>query len=148
MFLSGKKLDLFYKLLVKDILLKEDLNYDTKTTRYEHDVIEITSSFNSSNNLYLSYWLQTITKLLISSGLFSWLVYKSWNIGMKDDDVSSVMCNVYGNWYECSGHPQELYLFVMIIAIVLLSGHISLNIFNLVWLNYPNVGVMSSVMER
>ena len=133
---------------MKDILSKDSNPNDVKATSYGNKIIEIANSFTSSNNFFLAYCIQTTTKLLITVGLLSWLVYRCWDTVNKGTDVGSVMCYVYEYWYECSGHPRKLYVYVTIIASFLLLLHIVLNVYNMVWLSFPKVGAMSSVMER
>ena len=152
-------MDLLYKLLVKDILSKnsDKINEnstrgvdskDAKTTSYESIVIEISNSFDKSKNFFISYWMQTITKLFIATGLLAWLIYKILFTMLDSKNLGSEMCYVYDYWYECSGHPRKLTIFVTILASFLIMLHIFLNIINLIWLNCPNVGEMSRVMEK
>ena len=153
-FQSGLKLELFYDLLVRDIIMAKKEVDDAKDTgelkaEDRKDVIVISNSFNNSNNFYLSYVIRTIVELMIASTLFAYLVYKGhdlgvWNLG----DAGSVMCDVYGHWYECSGHPQKFYLVVLIVADVLLFGYMLLTAITLLWISHPNMGAMSTVMEK
>ena len=146
------KLELFYDLLVRDIITAKKQVHDTKDTRElnaedRKDVIVISNSFNNSNNFYLSYVIRTIVELIIASTLLAYLAYKGHNLGVWNlDDVGSVMCDVYGHWYECSGHPQRLYLYVVYIACFMLSVYIILSAHKLLWLAIPDMGRMSRVM--
>ena len=114
------KLELFYKLLVKDIISGNAVNKESKSDTNdiigcaEHadarrDVIEISNSFKNSKNFYLSYFTRTITELLVASGLYGWLVHGGYQLITESlettHDFNLVLCNVYGDWYECTGHP-------------------------------------------
>ena len=141
-------------MLVRDIITAKKQVNDTKDTRElnaedRKDVIVISNSFNNSYSFYLSYVIRTIVELMIASALFGYLVYKGYTLGAWHlGDVGSVMCDVYGHWYECSGHPQKFYLFVLIIAYFLLLGYMLLTAFTLLWISLPNMGAMRVVMER
>ena len=159
LFQSSDKMDLLYTLLVKDIISrngdrnnektsKSCVGTDAKTKSYESIIIEISNSFDKSNSFFISYWMQTITKLFIAAGLLNWLVYKFLYTMMASKNIGSEMCYVYDYWYECSGHPRKLTICVTILASFLIMLHILLNIINLIWLNCPNIGEMSRVMEK
>ena len=59
-----------------------------------------------------------------------------------------IKCNVYGIWYECAGHPQEYYFFVLIMAILILVVYLYCTIYNILWLAVPQLGQLSRVMRR
>ena len=142
------KLEKFYGLLVRDILLGKNKNDSGELVNDDRsDVIEISNSFNTSDNFFQGYLLRTIIEIIIAAGLFAWLIFRSAG-HVASNDVSAVMCDVYGHWYECSGHPQRLYLYVLYIACFMLSAYIILSAYNLLWLSLPNIGKMSSVMKR
>ena len=121
------KLELFYDLLVRDIIIPKKQVDDAKDASKlkaddRRDVIVISNSFNNSYSFYLSYVIRTIVELMIASALFAYLVYKGYKLGAWHlGDVGSVMCDVYGHWYECSGHPQKFYLLVLIINGIFLT---------------------------
>ena len=138
---------MLYNLLIKDVLPKKSSTSVEKTSDLDNRIIEISNSFTEDNNLYVSYLLQTITKLLLTFAMLAWLIFRAAKIATKASYQGSVMCQVYEYWYECSGHPQKLYFGCAIVASAFLVLHIALNIINLVWLNFPNIGNMSSVME-
>ena len=83
----------------------------------------------------------------MTSGLLAWIIYRAARIATKGSNMGSVMCEVYDYWFECTGHPQRLYVYCAILASILLAAHITLNVLNLVWLIFPNIGNMSSAME-
>ena len=142
------KLEKFYGLLVRDILLGKNKNDSGEIINDDRsDVIEISNSFNTSENFFQSYLLRTIIEIIIAAGLFAWLVIRS-ALQVASNDISAVMCDVYGHWYECSGHPQRLYLYVKYISCCLLLGYIILSAHNLLWLVLPDVGKMSRVMRK
>ena len=141
------KVELLYNLLVKDILPKKCGDSMENATSLEKRIIEISNSFTEESNLNISYHLQTITKLIMTSGLLSWIIYRTAKIALKGSNVGSVICEVYDYWYECTGHPQMLYVYCAILACILLVTHIILNTLNLGWLIFPNIGNMSSAME-
>ena len=137
-----------YGLLARDILLGKNTNDSGELVNDDRrNVIAISNSFNTSENFFQSYLLRTIIEIIIAAGLFAWLVIRS-ALQVASNDISAVMCDVYGHWYECSGHPQRLYLYVKYMSCFMLSAYILLSVYNLVWLALPNVGKMSSVMKR
>jgi len=136
------KVELLYNLLVKDILPKKCGDSMENATSLEKRIIEISNSFTEESNLNISYHLQTITKLIMTSGLLSWIIYRTAKIALKGSNVGSVICEVYEYWYECTGHPQMLYVYCAILACILLVTHIILNTLNLGWLIFPNIGNM------
>ena len=149
LFHSSDKVELLYNLLVKDLLPKKCGDSMENSTSLEKRIIEISNSFTEESNLIISYYLQTIAKLIMTSGLLAWMIFRTAKIATKGSfsHVGSVICEVYDYWYECTGHPQMLYVYCAILASILLVTHIILNILNLGWLIFPNIGNMSSAME-
>ena len=137
-----------YGLLSRDILLGKNPNDSGELVNdYRSDVIEISNSFITSKNFFQSYLLRAITEIIIAAGLFAWMGNQCfWFLDVKD--WSAVMCNVYGYWYECSGHPQRFYLYVAYTSCFILSAYIILSAHQLIWLAIPDVGRMSRVMKK
>ena len=59
-----------------------------------------------------------------------------------------IKCDVYGIWYECAGHPQEYYLYVLFVAIVIIIIYLICSTYNLLWLAIPQLGELSRLMRR
>ena len=120
-FKAGKKLKIFYNLLVKENQARE-LSTDTMKpserfaidTEDRRSVIEVSHSFTSRHNLYTSYMFRTILELLLSCAMLSFLSGFGFPLLLTSKFIK---CNVYGKLYECVGHPQNFYLIV--------SGNIS-----------------------
>ena len=115
-FKAGKKLRIFYNLLVKENQAREQSNDSLKPserfaidTEDRRSVIEVSHSFTSRHNLYTSYMFRTILELLLSSGMLSFLSGFGFPLLLEN---KFVRCNVYGKLYECAGHPQNFYLIV------------------------------------
>lgn len=150
------KLDKYYSLLLKDFdkrhasyqkELPEATNRIIIQNEDQKRVIELADSFNSPKNYYYSYLVRTIGELIWTGTLLAWMIYCGVGF-LFMDNVNLVGCNVYGNWYECAGHPQRLFINMLYIAIILLLGYLLCNVYNLVWLLCPNFGALSRVMDR
>ena len=53
----------------------------------------------------------------MGGALLTWLMI--WGIPVIRDD-EFIYCDVHGFHYECAGHPQQFYMYVLLIACVLL----------------------------
>jgi len=145
---TSMKMDNFYNLLVKedgDEKTKsevEGLELDLEDSR---GAIEVSHSFDHSSYYHLSYVLRTIGELVISSALLVWLVVRGVpSIGKKP----FILCNVYGTRFECAGHPQQFYMYVTFVVLAILVIYIFCALYNLAWLTFSNLGVLSRVMSR
>ena len=116
MFKAGKKLQIFYHLLVKESQsLEKSVDSLKPSERFAIDtedrrsVIEVSHSFTNRHNLYTSYMFRTVLELLLSFGMLSSLAGYGLPLLLKSKFIK---CNVYGKYYECVGHPQHFYLIV------------------------------------
>jgi len=157
-FKAGLKLDMIYGLLVKDQLLdaKEDKVDSVDMTdgagaAVADDLgntkaaLEVSHSFNEDSNFFFSYIVRTAFELVVAGGLFTILLWKGLPILQKE---KFIFCDVHGFQYECTGHPQEFYIIVLLIALVFLLAYLSCTIYNLMWLFIPNRSPLSRVMKR
>lgn len=115
-FKAGKKLRIFYNLLVKENQSREKSTESLKPSeRFAIDtedrrcVIEVSHSFTNRHNLYTSYMFRTVLELLLSLGMLSFLSGYGFPLLLTNKFIK---CNVYGKYYECVGHPQNFYLIV------------------------------------
>jgi len=140
-FKTGELLDDFYNLLQKD---DGDEQTEPGLGGSRH-VIEISHRFSKKSNYWMSYMVRTISELVVALALLTWmivigLVPRVYNI----DNV--IPCDVYGNWYECSGHSEEFYYAVLIFTLVILFIYVCLAVFNVIWIFCGNWGTLSKVM--
>ena len=61
-------------------------------------------------------------ELIIGSGLVFLLMLRGIPIVA---DSADIICELHGFLYECAGHPQELYLILLYIVIVITIGFIA-----------------------
>ena len=59
-----------------------------------------------------------------------------------------VYCSVHGYHYECAGHPQQFYMYVLFITIFILVLYVFCCIYNILWLTIPQLGTLSRVMRK
>ena len=115
-FKTGKKLKLFYNLLVKENQGHEQSDDSTKPsdrfavdTEDQRRVIEVSHSFTKRHNLYTCYMFRTVLELILSFGMLGFLSGYGFPLLLSSQFIQ---CNVYGKYYECVGHPQNFYLIV------------------------------------
>ena len=106
-FKTGALLDDFYNLLQKD-------DEDEKTAPGlggSRHAIEISHRFSKKSNYWMSYTVRTISELIVALALFTWMIVIGlvegiqWRVYNVDNVIP---CDVYGHWYECSGHSEEV----------------------------------------
>ena len=115
-FKAGKKLRIFYNLLVRESqdhkqsndILKPSQRF-TADTEDRRCVIEVSHSFTNRHNLYSSYMFRTVLELLLSLVMLSFLSGYGFPLLLTSKFIK---CDVYGKFYECVGHPQNFYLIV------------------------------------
>ena len=89
--------------------------------------------------------MRTAFELVVAGGLFAILLWKGLPILQKEEFI---FCDVHGYHYVCAGHPQEFYIIVLIVALILLFVYLVCTIYNLMWLIIPNMSPLSCVMAR
>ena len=60
--------------------------------------------------------------------------------------ADTIICDVHGYFYECSGQPAQFYVYILYITIFITFIYILCNIYNLVWMLVPRLGKLSSLM--
>lgn len=154
-FKAGKKLAAFYNLLVKEEggsssgveeITEELEKYDDSTTLDDRkDVIEMSHSFTSQDNFFLSYLVRTIVELLFAIFLLGWLCVYGVPIMYNEELIA---CNVYGKMYECAGHPQTFFMWILGFTIIILVLYILCCIHNIWWLVLPEYRGLTKMMKR
>ena len=148
-FKAGKKLTAFYNLLIKEEEsenkeTKEIEKHDGQTIDDRKDIIEMSHSFTTQDNFLLSYLLRTIVEIFFAIFLLSWLL--GYGVPVMYDE-KLISCNVYGKMYECAGHPQMFFMYVLVLTIIILILYILCCIFNVVWLSFPDIRGLGSIMK-
>ena len=151
-FKAGIKLDTFYNLLVKDTLSETHKEatppptavgdavdgptaggggggYDLEDTRA---ALEVSHSFSRGSNYFLSYALRTLTELVLAVLLLAWIVWRGVPAIQAEEFI---FCDVHGYQYECTGHPQQFYMYVLFVAIAVLIVYLLCSFYNLLWLS-------------
>ena len=146
-FKAGKKLNAFYNLLVKEEEVGDDnkelMNCDGQTIDDRKDIIEISHSFTTQDNFLLSYLLRTVVELFFAIFLMIWICGYGLPVMFYEDLIS---CNVYGKMYECAGHPQMFFMYILGITIVILIFYIICCVYNVLWLAFPNIRGLGRLM--
>merc|ERR1711971_231953 len=173
-FKATKQLEAFYDLIVKRKIIeskskkdegeeddkeKDGEDEDENIEAMEHNKLaySISKGHGSSSNYFRSYLIRTIAELLISTGIFSWLIIKGYEPFFGDNDNSpgsaifgtkAVLCNIDVFWYHCTGIPFQFYLIIFMVALVLLLLYILSCSYVLVWLLVPSIGNLSNAMDK
>jgi len=144
-FRSHHKLDRFYKLLLDQNVIKTgEVKYTNTRAR---EVIEIEESFKSyENNYFMSYLVRTILELLVVLTLLAGIILYGIPVIFSEDHI--IPCQINNYWYVCSGHPQEFYRFILIIAIIIILLYIFTNIYNLVWIFKPFDNKIGTILSN
>jgi len=144
-FRSHHKLDRFYKLLLDQNVIKTGEVKYTRTRARE--VIEIEKRFKSfENNYYQSYLVRTMLALLVVLVLLSGVILYGFPVIFSDDHT--LPCQINSFWYVCSGHPQEFYRIVLIIAVIIICCYIITNIYNLFWIISPFKSKLGKILHK
>ena len=133
-FRSHHKLDRFYKLLTdQNVIRTGEVQYTSSRAR---EVIEIEERFKSfENNYYQSYLIRTVLALLVVLTLFAVIVL--YGLPVVFSNEHALPCLISGHWYVCSGHPQDFYRIVLVMAVVLILLYVLTNVYNLLWIIWP-----------
>ena len=88
-------------------LLKDEDGDGTPDLDGSKRVIEMSQRFHKKPNYWQTYMMKTVLELLMALALFAWMVV----VGLIPrlftiDNV--IPCKVYGTWFECSGHSEEV----------------------------------------
>lgn len=172
-FKAGLKLDTFYNLLVKEALENDALMTSSSTSKESNPspnsmpsgggpnmttttsiipldlentkmAVEVSYSFKNSSSYFYSYLIRTLSETGVAAALLVWLVILGLPAIRKDEII---YCVTRGYHFECAGHPQEFYMYVLFITIAILFGYLLCCIYNLLWLIIPRMRSLSKVMN-
>jgi len=65
---------------------------------------------------------------------------------IKDEEF--IYCHIDPYYYHCAGHPQQFYLVVCLVTIVMVFLYLSCCIFNILWMFIPQFGSLSGAMQK
>merc|ERR1740129_959530 len=173
-FKATRQLEAFYSLMEKRKIIeskskkdegeedeeeKDGEDKDENIEAMEHNKLaySISKGCGSSNSYFRSYLIRTIAELLISTGIFSWLIIKGYEPFFGENHNSpgsaifgtkAVLCNIDVFWYHCTGIPFQFYLIIFMVALVLLLLYILSCSYVLVWLLVPSIGNLSNAMDK
>ena len=108
------------------------------------EVIGIKDSFRGSSGYFLSYLLRTVIELLVAAILLTYMIWQGLPVL---ETANTVVCNVHGFYYECSGQPAEFYFYILCITIAITLMYMLCNVYNILWLTFPCFGKLSRVMD-
>lgn len=151
-FHAGSNLEKFYSLLLRENVLGE-----VKATVTEggpavcqvsnsdggREAIELRLSFNHSNSYFVSYLARTVIEVIFALLLLVYICAEGLSILSHAD---TIICDVHGYFYECSGQPAQFYVYILYITIIITCVYILCNIYNLIWLTLPQFGKLSRLM--
>jgi len=151
-FHAGTKLEKFYSLLerenilgsVKPTVIESGAAVcQTSNADGGREAIELKLSFNHSNNYFASYLIRTVLELVFAFLLLIYICADGLSILIHAD---TIICDVHGYYYECSGQPAQFYVYILYITIFITCIYTLCNIYNLVWLLMPQLGKLSRLM--
>ena len=116
--------------------------------------VEVRQSFNHNSSFFSSYLVRTIFEFFFGLLLTLYMIFTgigeliNWNtLNLQDINVDDlvdlkmdnlrVFCDVHGDFYECAGVPTQFYLYVLIIALVLLLVYLLTTFITIIWLLCP-----------
>ena len=144
-FRSHNKLDRFYKLLLDQNVIKTGEVKFTSTRARE--VIEIEERFKSyENNYFQSYLIRTMLGLLVVLCLLCGIIFYGLPVIFSDDHT--IPCQINNYWYVCSGHPQEFYRIILILAVIIIVFYIITNMYNLLWIIWPFETKLGTILQN
>ena len=126
--------------------------------------VEVRQSFNHNSSFYPSYLMRTILEFIFGLLLTCYMVFSgigeliNWNtqnlqdlnlddlVDIKSDNLR-VICDVHGDFYECAGVPTQFYLYVLMVAVILLILYLLTTFITIIWLICPSHGKLSSFMS-
>jgi len=140
-FAAGNKIKQFYELLVEDSLQREDVeNMSRENMKNLHEIMQ---SFRFSNVCFWSYLTRTILEIILSIGLF--LIYWCWGMPNLKTDID---CNVHGIRHTCVLPNHQFYFYILAVSSALLCIYILCNLYNLVWIIWPQMGRMFRIIRK
>jgi hypothetical protein len=145
MFKAGLKIATFYNLLVSESLLEGTVANQTTTKFIDFQdnklVFEVSQK---SSNCFYSYLIRTLVELCLAVALLVWSLISGLPTIQNDEFI---YCPVHGYVYQCAGHPQQFYKYVLFATIAILGLYICCCTYNLMWLLLPQLDNLSSVMS-
>ena len=126
--------------------------------------VEVRQSFKHHSSFFPSYFIRTVFEFFFGLLLTLYMLFTgvteliNWNtldlqdididdlVDLKKDNVR-VFCDVHGTFYECSGVPTQFYLYVLLIALVLLLVYLVTTFLTILWLLCPCGGKLARFMR-
>ena len=140
-FAAGNKIKQFYELLVEESLRREDVEMLSRENM--KNLHEIMQSFRFSNVCYWSYLSRTCIEIVLSIGLF--LIYWCWGMPNLNREVD---CDVHGLRHTCVLPNHQFYWYILAVSSAFLCIYILCNIYNLIWIACPQLGVMYRIVRK
>jgi len=161
-FKSNVQIEGFYSLL----LTSKKMDGDGEDMDMEDTVhtVEVRQSFKHHSSFFPSYFIRTVFEFFFGLLLTLYMLFTgvteliNWNtldlqdididdlVDLKKDNVR-VFCDVHGTFYECSGVPTQFYLYVLLIALVLLLVYLVTTFLTILWLLCPCGGKLARFMR-
>ena len=85
-------------------------------------------------------------ELTAAGGLLVWLILRGVPTIQHEE---SIFCEIglAPHYYVCSGHPQEFYLVVCFVSMIIISLYMFCCFYNLLWMFVPACGSLSGAMR-
>ena len=94
-------------------------------------------------DIFITY--RTLFEFLAALVLLIWLILRGLPV---IDDEKFIYCHIKPYYYHCAGHPQQFYLVVCLVTIVMVFLYLSCCIFNILWMFIPQFGSLSGAMQK
>ena len=106
--------------------------------------VEVRQSFKEQGNFYKSYMVRTLCEFVVGVSLSAYL----WLTGIIEIQQDfNIICQIHEYFYECSGVPTQFYLYILLIALVMLCLYMITTFFTLCWLVCPWWGRLATFMK-
>ena len=126
-----KRIDAFYKLLVKDSLDREDVEaMEKEKAKNSHEVWQM---FRDSNGIYYSFIAKALIQLVFGGTIALLLLWIRF-FGLSGEDIK---CRVFTQHYVCVVPLASFYASIVIVANMSTIGFLCCSLFTLLWMLFP-----------
>lgn len=142
-FKAGEKLNKFYHLLNKQMILKPNRE-EIEIVDSTFDAMELKYNLGKCKSYYYSYLWRTLLEMVVALALLVYMLAFGHNM-LTDDKVN--ICNVHGYYFECHGIPISFYIGALYVTAALTILYMFCSTYNLVWLVMDSFGLSTRLMR-
>lgn len=136
-----KRMDAFYKLLVKDSLDREDVEaMEKEKTKNSHEVLQM---FRDSNGIYYSFVAKSAIQIaagIIIAAILIWILF----FGLSSEEIE---CKVFNKQYLCVVPLAKFYYKIVFVACISILAFICSNVYMLFWILIPRLSPFHRFMQ-